>query len=170
LSSLRMWDSNDESETSIEHIDTVLELSYKSAVLGIAISAKKDLLATSTKDGQVHVYNLNQLKNELPTTTQLVWDTIRSGAVRCVFFSLDGSELGFGGYDKTVVFVETEFWTCSRQLNMSGTVSCGKFPSNFVNWIRFPHTISLLPDQYNLFGSTESLSWSWMSRQILHFI
>jgi hypothetical protein len=126
FSSLRLLESNITNEVSIQHIDTVLERDYKSAVLGIAICTIKNLLAISTKDGKVLVYTLHQHMNGPVQSKELVWETTRSGPVRCIIFSSDGSQMGFGGYDKNVVFVETAFWTSSRQLNMSGTVSCNK--------------------------------------------
>lgn len=107
----------------VSHIDTVVEKHYSSAVLGMSISTHTNLLATSTKGGEVFVYTLTQQhETGIIYIQKSIWYTERHGPVRCVLFSGDETQLCFGGYDKTVVFIETKSWVLSRQLQLHGTV------------------------------------------------
>lgn len=78
------------------------------------------------------VYKLHRQHSGAVYIEKPVWEGNRNGPVRCIVFSHDGSHLSFGGYDKTVVVVETEFWGRTRQLQMNGTVSFLYLQSNLM--------------------------------------
>lgn len=115
-------------------------------ILGLAFELEQGLMATSTSGGLVQVHSLahiifvsNKNTNEQQhrtsaTTTASVGDSSlllwsrqnKGGAVRCVAFSSAKSNinnlLAYGGYDKTVVLVDTRQWEVSRELLLQGTV------------------------------------------------
>lgn len=124
--------SGNDMRLSLEHIDTVIEQHLNTGVLGLSISRKTGLIAACTKGGQVLVYKLHRQHSGAVYIEKPVWEGNRNGPVRCIVFSHDGSHLSFGGYDKTVVVVETEFWGRTRQLQMNGTVSFLYLQSNLM--------------------------------------
>jgi hypothetical protein len=107
----------------MEHVATSVAQHYNSCILGLSISTTNDLLATSTKGGQVFVYKIQCNPMGIIFIEKCIWDVQRSGPIRCICFTPDGSQLCFGGYDKLVVFVDTKLWIVTRQLQLNGTVS-----------------------------------------------
>lgn len=107
----------------MEHLSTTSVQNYTSCVLGISLSRTGGLLATSTKGGQIFVYKLHRNHAGIVYIEKNVWEVERNVPIRCVLFTHDASQLCYGGYEKEVVFVDTEFWALSRQLQLNGTVS-----------------------------------------------
>jgi hypothetical protein len=71
--------------------------------------------------------------NNLDLLSNPIWSTQRSGAVHCAALAptimdenaarnSDCPLLAFGGYDKTVVLVDTKDWLVVRELSLQGTV------------------------------------------------
>jgi WD40 repeat protein len=111
------------------------ESGNKSAVLGLAFEWDCGLLAVCTSDGLVEVLSMAHVMESCDQTSKrhqalsgdsVVWAMQSSGgAVRSVVFSPPQHHLmAFGGYDKTVVLVDTRQWVVSRELSVQGTVRC----------------------------------------------
>ena len=98
----------------------------KDAVLGLDIHAEKSILVASTKSGKVMVYKLLMTKYKKETTYAIfgtrLWTTQRNGPVRDVIITRDGKQIAFGGYDKTLVLVDTKIYAVVRELYLGGTV------------------------------------------------
>lgn len=101
---------------------TMLDLG-KDPVLGLDIRAERSILIATTKSGKVVVYGLNCIGSRGVEFGEVIWTTQRNGPVRAAIFSKDGKQLVFGGYDKSVVLVDTELWAIVRVLSLEGTVS-----------------------------------------------
>ena len=128
-------------QDNCRHIRTQEADTTGSAVLGIMASPTGSLLAYCTKAGDVLVHRVERgdCREEtvfaVPDRDQdsvlrlgpLVWSTHRNGPVYAVEFSPDESRMVLGGYDKTVLLVETQLWAVVRELQLSGTVSSMKF-------------------------------------------
>jgi hypothetical protein len=104
-----------------------------SAVLGLAFQWDCGFLAVCTADGLVEVLSLAYVMascdqaskcHEALNGDSVVWSMQSAGgAVRSVAFSPPQHHLlAFGGYDKTVVLVDTRQWVVSRELFVQGTV------------------------------------------------
>jgi hypothetical protein len=109
------------------------ESGNKSAVLGLAFEWDCGLLAVCTADGLVEVLSMTHVmaggdqtskRHQALNGDYVVWSMQSSGgAVRSVAFSPPQRHLmAFGGYDKTVVLVDTRRWVVSRELSVQGTV------------------------------------------------
>jgi WD40 repeat protein len=109
------------------------ESGNKSAVLGLAFQWDCGLLAVCTADGLVQVLSLPHVMASCEQTSKfhealggdsVIWSMQSAGgAVRSVAFSPPQHHLlAFGGYDKTVVLVDTRQWVISRELSVQGTV------------------------------------------------
>jgi WD40 repeat protein len=98
----------------------------KDPVLGLDIHAERSILAASTKSGKVIVNQLFMTKHRTGKTyavcSSRLWTTQRSGAVRAVVIRRDGKQIAFGGYDKTLVLVDTNLYAVVRELTLGGTV------------------------------------------------
>ena len=132
-----LW--NDDAPESSPSISTLMQES--TAVLGLDIDARQCHIAWSTKSGQVVARKLcvhgRDRRSEAVVSSEtrapeddtqidadrILWYTQRQGPVRCVVFSQLQPQLIFGGYDKTVVIVDTEIWAVCRQLSLQGTVN-----------------------------------------------
>lgn len=94
-------------------------------VLSLCLHSDKQFLAVSTTNGDVFVYQLRE--DSLRYFSDPLYSHQRRGAVRSVAFSPDGSLLAFGGYDKTVVLVDTKLWAVVRELTLEGTINVLEF-------------------------------------------
>ena len=99
-----------------------MEYSYGAGILGLAVNTPATLLALSTKDGEVSVRIIERKKDYSKSLGGDVYNVKRRGPVRSVIFTKDGKKLLFGGYDKTVVLVDTKLWAITRELKVQGTV------------------------------------------------
>lgn len=99
------------------------------AVLGLVMDTKRSLLVTTTKGGWVQVHHLVRRLFTTPDRSmqdEPIWSMKRNGAVQSATFSACGT-LAFGGYDKTVVLVDTEQWIVARELQLQGTINTIEF-------------------------------------------
>jgi WD40 repeat protein len=106
-------------------IDTRIVHSNESGILDIAMTKSGDLIAFCSKMGDVSVCRI-QTTTRLYLSTPLgfvLYSSRRNGAVHAIAFSSDEKRLVFGGYDKTVVVVDTELWAEIRCLKLDGTVN-----------------------------------------------
>jgi WD40 repeat protein len=98
----------------------------KDAVLGLDIHPERSILAASTKSGKVIVFQLIMTKFQIEKSYVIcgsrLWKTQQNGPVRAVVISKDGKQLAFGGYDKTLVLVDTNLYAIVRELTLHGTV------------------------------------------------
>jgi len=107
------------SSTTMKKID-----SHDSAVLAVAFGFIKDgiLMATGTKNGLLRVslviFHLGEW-----TISHLLFHYSRAGAIRALRFNHDSTSLIVGGYDKTVLIVDTKLWKVVREIFVDGTVS-----------------------------------------------
>jgi hypothetical protein len=99
---------------------TTLDLG-KDPVLGLDITFKRSILIATTKGGKVVVYGLNGIGSRGVEFGEVIWTTQRNGPVRAVIIC--GKQFAFGGYDKSVVLVDTDLWAIVRVLSLKGTVS-----------------------------------------------
>jgi WD40 repeat protein len=118
LSTLR----RDEEGRVAETHRTTLDLG-KDPVLGLGIRVERSILLATTKGGKVIVYGLNGIGSRGVEFGEVIWTTQRNGPVRAAIISKDGKQLAFGGYDKSVVLVDTDLWAIVRVLSLEGTVS-----------------------------------------------
>ena len=147
----------------------------KDPVLGLDIHAEQSILAASTRSGKVIVYQLlmtsYRMDKSYVVCSSRLWMTQRSGAVRAIIIAQDGKQIAFGGYDKTLVLVDTNLYAVVRELSLAGTVRDQSFP-HFKRKIPSHVYFLLCPtkDQYNSNGSTRSFPGSWISRQIPYIL
>ena len=100
-----------------------VEYSYDAGILGLAMNVSATVLAVCTKSGQVLVRRVIQNKNSNEVSLgEEVFSTQRLGPVRSAVFTKDERRLVFGGYDKTIVVVDTRLWAITRELKVQGTV------------------------------------------------
>ena len=103
-------------------------------ILGIAFELERGMMAVSTSSGLVQVFSLFHLLSfddncddcrGSRSTYKLLWSSqnTNASAIRCIVFGPNNSNtLLYGGYDKTIVMVDTDQWTKARELNVQGTV------------------------------------------------
>lgn len=94
-------------------------------VLSLSLNSEHRYLGVSTMNGDVCVYPLEE--DSLRYSAEPLFQYQRRGAVRSVAFSPDGSLFAFGGYDKTVVLVDTKLWAVVRELKLEGTINVLEF-------------------------------------------
>jgi WD40 repeat protein len=97
------------------------------SVLGLALQMELGIMATSTSGGLVQVHSLAHFifskSDHTHEAAAILWSRQhKGGAVRCVTVSPSDNLLAFGGYDKTVVLVDTQQWVVARELPLQGTV------------------------------------------------
>lgn len=108
---------------------------FDSGILGLAMNKSATFLAITTKGGKVIVRSIQQQhssKSGSKTTiilTNEVFSAQRLGPVRSAVFSQDEKRLVFGGYDKTVIIVDTRLWAITRELKVEGTINVLSFDS-----------------------------------------
>lgn len=97
---------------------------HESEVLAIAFGFVEDgiIMATGTKDGLVRV-NALILHDKEWKISNLLFEHWRTGAIRALRFNHDSTSLIVGGYDKTVLMVDTYLWDIVREIFVDGTVS-----------------------------------------------
>jgi WD40 repeat protein len=110
-------------DPNCEPIKTKTVNSFDSGILGIATTSSGSLIAVCTKTGDVTARRIQRTPDNSLFLGYELYSTTRSGAVRSIVFSDDGTRLVFGGYDKTVVVVDTELWADVRSLELDGTVN-----------------------------------------------
>lgn len=97
-------------------------------VLSLAIQSQQALLAISTMDGEAMVHKLEQDETKMwHLVQQRLFSRQRRGAVRSVTFSPTGNLLALGGYDKTLVLVDTCLWAVVREHTLEGTINTIEF-------------------------------------------
>ncbi|KAL3934274.1 MAG: hypothetical protein SGARI_003461, partial [Bacillariaceae sp.] len=100
----------------IEQDDTVLGLDVQ------VLKGDKILLACSTKSGKVLIYSIEwQLADKRLVFGPHLWETQRNGPVRSLTFS--GSLVLFGGYDKSLVIVDTNLMAITQDQSLQGTIN-----------------------------------------------
>ena len=92
----------------------VLSISFGFIGLGI-------IIASGTKDGELRA-SLLQLKGGTCQVKCHILEMERTGAIRALRFNHDSSLLIVGGYDRTVLIIDTMLWRIVRELHMDGTV------------------------------------------------
>ena len=98
-------------------------------ILSVSIQAERKLLALSTMSGGVSVHRLQegvQLGN-WQLASERLFSCQRRGAVRSIIFSKTSNLLALGGYDKTLVMVDTNLWAVVRELKLEGTINVIEF-------------------------------------------
>ena len=107
-----------EGNNKMKIIDT-----HKSAVLTTAFGFVEDgiIMATGTKEGVIRVSAL-VLHGEEWKLSHLLFEYPRTGAIRALRFNHDSTSLIVGGYDKTVLVVDTYLWKIVREIFVDGTV------------------------------------------------
>ncbi|KAI2510727.1 hypothetical protein MHU86_3675 [Fragilaria crotonensis] len=106
-------------------LDTKTVCSNASGILDIAMTKSGNLIAFCSKMGDVIVCRI-QIGTKFYLSTPLgfvLYSSRRNGAVHAIAFSSDEKRLVFGGYDKTVVVVDTDLWAEIRCLKVDGTVN-----------------------------------------------
>jgi WD40 repeat protein len=107
----------------LEHIDTQAVEQQPMGILGLSICALKGIIAISTKAGHVIVHGLRREYSGAVRIDIELWSMHRSGPIRSIIFSTDGTQMALGGYDSTLVLVNVELWKVNRELLLQGTVS-----------------------------------------------
>lgn len=117
-------------------------------ILGIAFELERGVMAICTSSGLVQAFSLPHLlsagTNNTPAKTSddhpyrrgshsqqpvLLWTSqnVTASAIRCIAFGPNNTNtLMYGGYDKTIIMVDTEQWIIIRELNVHGTVRFDK--------------------------------------------
>lgn len=97
---------------------------HDSTVLSITFGFIEDgiIMACGTKDGLIRA-NLLQLEKNEWKQSNLLFELQRTGAIRALRFNHDSTTLVIGGYDKKVLFVDTQLFKIVRELDADGTVS-----------------------------------------------
>ena len=97
---------------------------HDSEVLAIAFGFIEDgiILATGTKNGLVRVNSIVLHDGEWKLS-HLLFEYPRTGAIRALRFNHDSTSLIVGGYDKTVLIIDTHLWKIVQQIFVDGTVS-----------------------------------------------
>jgi hypothetical protein len=114
-------------------------------ILGIAFELERGMMAVCTSSGLIQVFSLSHLislgtHNAAAMTSDdfndrhgshirniLLWSSqnLASSAIRCIIFGPNNTNtLMYGGYDKTIVLVDIDQWTITRELSVQGTVRC----------------------------------------------
>ena len=108
----------------LQQIGIEVAKTFPAGILGMAL--QDGLLACSTKDGQVVVHQLTRNYTGMVQLQSVVWSCQRDGPVRCVTMTNSNNKknmLAFGGYDKTLVLVDTQQWAISREIPLQGTIN-----------------------------------------------
>jgi len=119
----------DKNDTITTLLDKNMEYySLDSGILALAVNTSATFLAIATKSGQVIVRRIEQQQQQQHTSTTTilthqVFGTQRLGPVRSAVFTQDERRFIFGGYDKTVVVVDTRLWAITRELKVQGTIN-----------------------------------------------
>lgn len=79
------------------------------------------IMVCGLRNGQVKASIIRQI-SEKWHIVQVLLDLERQGAIRTLRFNHDGTTLIVGGYDKTVLFINTILWEIVRELEVDGTV------------------------------------------------
>jgi WD40 repeat protein len=106
-------------------IETRVIHSTISAILSISTTSSGSIIAIGTKNGDVSVY---RIQRDLASSLSLslgsqLYSMKRHGAVHTITFSMDEKRLVFGGYDKSIIVVDTFLWAESRCLKLDGTIN-----------------------------------------------
>ena len=97
-------------------------------VLSLALQPTQKLLAVSTMGGDASVYQVQEDEDVCwQLLPQRLFSQQRRGAVRSITFSPLGNLLALGGYDKTLVMVDTNLWAVVRELKLEGTINVIEF-------------------------------------------
>lgn len=98
-------------------------------VLSVSIQAEQRLLALSTLSGEVTVHRLQEGAQfgSWQLASERLFSCQRRGAVRSIIFSTTSNLLALGGYDKTLVMVDTNLWAVVRELKLEGTINVIEF-------------------------------------------
>lgn len=80
------------------------------------------IMVCGSRNGEVIASIIRQIGEEWHTV-QVLFRLERQGAIRTLRFNHDGTTLVVGGYDKTVLFINTMLWKIVRELEVDGTVS-----------------------------------------------
>lgn len=94
-----------------------------SAILSISFGFIENgiIMVIGTKDGKLRARILYLERSEWCISHRL-FELERTGAIRALRFNHDSSLLIVGGYDKTVLIIDTELWKVVRELYVEGTV------------------------------------------------
>ena len=100
-------------------------LQHETEVLAMAFGFVDDgvIFATGTKEGLIRVYSIGFHQGQWHIY-DLMFQHYRTGAIRALRFNHDSTLLIIGGYDKTVLLVDTFLWKVVREIYVDGTVSC----------------------------------------------
>jgi len=101
---------------------------HQNEVLAVAFGFVEDgiIMATGTKYGLVRVSAL-VLHNGEWKVSDLLFEYLRTGAIRALRFNHDSTSLIVGGYDKTVLLVDTYLWKVVHEIHVDGTVNTIEF-------------------------------------------
>ncbi len=99
----------------IEHDSEVLALAFGFVEDGI-------IFASGTKRGQVRIHSLILHEGQWKISSNLLPGFQRTGAIRALRFNHDSTNLIVGGYDKTVLIIDTYLWKVVREIFVDGTV------------------------------------------------
>lgn len=96
---------------------------FDSAILSISFGFIEAgiIIVNGTKDGKLRASLLHLKLGELQISRH-IFEVERTGAIRALRFNHDSSLLIVGGYDKTVLIIDTMLWRVVRELYMDGTV------------------------------------------------
>ena len=108
-------------------------LQHETEVLAMAFGFVEDgiIFATGTKEGLIRVYSIGFHQGQWQIY-DLMFQFYRTGAIRALRFNHDSTLLIVGGYDKTVLLVDTFLWKVVREILVDGTVSRNFFPMIFI--------------------------------------
>ncbi len=97
---------------------------HDSEVLAMTFGFIEDgiIFATGTKHGLVRVCSMVLYEREW-RISHLMFEFLRTGAIRALRFNHDCTSLIVGGYDKTLLIVDTHLWKVVREIFVDGTVS-----------------------------------------------
>ena len=102
----------------------------QSAVLTLAFGFVEDgiMIASGTKDGVISVYAIVFHEEEWKLS-HLLCEHTRTGAIRALRFNHDSTSLIVGGYDNTLLIIDTHLWKTVEEVPVDGTVSFALFES-----------------------------------------
>jgi hypothetical protein len=94
-----------------------------SAILSISFGFIQNgiIMVFGTKDGKLRACSLLRDGSDWYISNPL-FELERTGAIRALRFNHDSSLLIVGGYDKTVLIIDTQIWKIVRELYVEGTV------------------------------------------------
>ena len=108
----------------------VLDARAESAILSLAFGFVDEgiIMVYGTKDGEVRASFLALDFEQGWIVSHVLFELQRTGAIRALRFNHDSTTLIVGGYDKTVLIIDTKLWKIVRELYMDGTVSGREAP------------------------------------------